>query len=308
MKVCASAPGKVILLGEHFVVYGTNAILCAIQKRASVSVESHKDGVCVSSIYGTDVFSSSDDPKSASPHHRPILQIANEAHRTVSVSIESDIPPGVGLGSSSAYCVAAAGAILNQNDSGIIDVALRAERSVFASASGADTAVCHRGGIIEFTGKGHESFDGRTDIVLAVASTGRKHSTVKAVDAVRRNKEQNPEHFESVREQVVGLIGDARAALHSGDLVSLGVHMSENHKCLRDIGVSDAAVDKIVAAAAKTSYGAKLTGAGVGGCVIALVDDSNSAQTLDAMRSAGGDVFEVRVDSEGLRVSQDCAS
>lgn len=303
MAIIATAPGKAILLGEHFVVYGTGAILCAIQKYTTVSVEMLEVGVQISSRYGSDKFSKGDDPKTVPEHHRPILQIANELGLGVDASIDSEIPPGVGLGSSSAYCVAGAGALLNQSREGVMDMALRAERSVFEGASGADTAVCLAGGVIEFSDQKYESFTECGDIILAVASTGQEHSTSKTVDAVRRNKERDIGRFESTCEQVKGLVGDARSALNSKDLVSLGAHMSQNQKCLSSIGVSDAIIDKIVASAIKTSYGAKLTGAGAGGCVIALVDDSNKSRTLDAMKATGSDAFLVRIDNDGLRIS-----
>lgn len=298
----ATAPAKAILLGEHFVVYGTGAILCAVQKYTSVSVEARSTGVRVSSRYGCDEFASGDDPKNASRHHRPILQIANDLGRGADVTIDSEIPPGVGLGSSSACCVAGAGAMLNQNGQDVEDLALRAEKSVFDGVSGADTAACLRGGLIEFGARGARSFE-HAGVSLVVALTGREHSTAETVAAVRQNKERDEDAFGAVCEQVGGLIGDARSALDASDLVSLGAHMSQNQKFLTDIGVSDPTIDRIVAAAQRTSYGAKLTGAGAGGCVIALVDDSNAAKTLGSVEDAGATAFRVETDCDGLRIS-----
>ena len=301
MSVKAIAPGKTILLGEHFVVYGTNAILCAIQKYTSVSIEPRDTGLSVTSMYGSEEFPSI-DANEISLHHKPILDLVKKSRKAMNVNIDSDIPPGIGLGSSSAYCVAAAGAILDKNNIDIKDAAYAAERCIFPNASGADTAVCFSGGIIEFSASGCKSFD-RNDIMLVIASTGREHSTAATVDAVKRNKERNPTKFERARQQVVGLIDDACTSLRIGDLVSLGAHMSENHKCLQDIGVSDESMDKIVNAASRTSYGAKLTGAGAGGCAIALVDNSNVSKTLYSMQSVSSDAFVVKVDPVGLRTS-----
>lgn len=303
MTIVATAPGKAILLGEHFVVYGTGAILCAIQMYTTVSVTPLDAKVRISSRYGSDEFQLGTNLDQVPPHHRPVMHIADELGLTTDVNIDSEIPPGIGLGSSSACCVAAAGAMLGCKRDGVMDAALRAERRVFGGASGADTAVCLAGGIIEFGKSGSEQLGGGDEITLAVASTGGEHSTPMAVEAVRRTRERDAGGFEAACEQVRGLIGDARSALDSGDLVSLGAHMSQNQKLLAGIGVSDVAADKIVAASARTSYGAKITGAGAGGCVIALVDDSNESKTLDAMRAAGGEAFAVRVDHDGLRVS-----
>lgn len=302
MTMRATAPGKAILLGEHFVMYGTDAILCAIQMRAGVSVSKRVSGVRVASTYGADEFADTDPIESAPPHHRPILYIAQEQKVSVDARIESAIPPGVGLGSSSACCVAAAGAILGDSGAGAVDAALRAERSVFAGASGADTAVCAVGGIIRFSRGTRKTLEAGCGIMLAVARTGREHSTAETAATVKRRREHDARLFESLCEQVGGLVHDAQSALRAGDLVSLGAHMSQNHKCLRSVGVSDLTMDRIVGAAAKTSYGAKLTGAGGGGCAIALVDKTNVSKTLDAMNEVGGDAFAITVDYDGLVV------
>lgn len=298
----ARAPGKAILLGEHFVVHGTGAILCAIDKYATVTVSPRDKGVYVKSRYGELEFHDT-DLKGAPEHHRPFLNIATELGMKVDTIIDSQIPPGVGLGSSSSCCVAGAGAMLNSSRDGVIETALRAERSVFEGASGADTAVCTVGGIIEFRNGEHKVVES-DPILLAIASTGRIHSTAKTVEAVRQYRERNPKEFESACKQVKGLVGDARNALDSKDLVSLGAHMWLNQELLKEIKVSDATIDKIVEAASRTSYGAKLTGAGAGGCVIALVDDSNCQRTLEAMRACGAEAFSVKTDMDGLRVGQ----
>lgn len=300
----ASAPGKAILLGEHFVVHGTGAILCAIGRRVRVTCSPRAGGaVRVRSAYGDAEAAASEAIASVAAHHRPVVQVAREAGGGLDVSVESDIPAGVGLGSSSACCVAAAGAMLGgaaPGAPGAIAAALRAERTVFAAASGADTAACAAGGVIAFSRGSHEACEAPAQASLVVASTGRAHTTADVVAAVRRRAENDAAAFGALRERVAGLVGDARAALRSGDLVSLGRHMAENQECLARIGVSDAGLDRLVSAASAPSYGAKLTGAGRGGCVIALVDGSNSARTLEAVRGAGAEAFESEMGARGL--------
>ena len=80
--------------------------------------------------------------------------------------------------------------------------------------------------------------------------------------AVRRTREGDRDLFESLRGQVAGHVGYARGAQRAGDLVSLGAHMSQNHECLHQIGVSDPGMDRLVDAASRASYGTKFTGAG----------------------------------------------
>lgn len=300
----ASAPGKAILLGEHFVVHGTGALLCAIGRRARVTCSGGTAGaVRVRSAYGDEEVPAASAISSVTAHHRPVVQVAREAGGGLDVSVESDIPAGVGLGSSSACCVAAAGAILGGAAAGApaaIAAALRAERTVFAAASGADTAACAAGGVIAFSGGSHEACEAPPRASLVVASTGRAHTTADVVASVRRRAESDAARFGSLCERVAGLVDDARAALRSGDLVALGRHMAENQECLAGIGVSDAGLDRLVRAASATSYGAKLTGAGRGGCVIALVDASNAARTLKAVRGAGAEAFESEMGARGL--------
>lgn len=283
-------------------MHGTGALLCAIGRRARVTCSAGAAGaVRVRSAYGDEEVPASRGLSSVSAHHRPVVQVAREAGGGLDVSVESDIPAGVGLGSSSACCVAAAGAILGADGApGAIAAALRAERTVFAAASGADTAACAAGGVIAFSGGSHEACEAPARASLVVASTGRAHTTADVVAAVRRRAEADAARFGALCDRVAGLVDDARAALRSGDLVALGRHMAENQECLERIGVSDAGLDRLVRAASATSYGAKLTGAGRGGCVIALVDASNAARTLEAARGAGAGAFESEMGARGL--------
>lgn len=282
-------------------VHGTGALLCAIGRRARVTCSGTAGGaVRVRSAYGDEAVPASGALSSVSAHHLPVVQVAREAGGGLDVSVESDIPAGVGLGSSSACCVAAAGAILGAAVPAAIAAALRAERTVFAAASGADTAACAAGGVIAFSGGSHEACAAPAGASLVVASTGRAHATADVVAAVRRRAESDAARFGSLCERVSGLLDDARAALRSGDLVALGRHMAENQECLERIGVSDAGLDRLVRAASATSYGAKLTGAGRGGCAIALVDGSNAARTLEAVRGAGAEAFESEMGARGL--------
>ncbi len=300
----ASAPGKAILLGEHFAVHGAGALVCAIERRTRVTCRPRSSGVRIRSMYGEEAFDDAGSIEDVGEHYRPILHMARRAGGHIDVTVESDVPAGVGLGSSSACCVAAAGAIVKGALDDIdvaVEEALRAERTVFANASGADTIACAVGGVISFSRKMHEACEVRGSPSLVIASTGRTHSTAEIVAAVRQRKEADESGFGSLCEDINGMVADSIAALRSGDLVALGSHMGENHRCLVDIGVSDASLDRIVAAASATSYGAKLTGAGLGGCAIALVDESNAARTVEAMRNAGATMtFRSAIGAHGL--------
>ena len=153
MKSVASAPAKIILFGEHFVVHGTKAILAAIDKRVTVTSSFTDDKtIKINSklgMYETSTLSSYEEAKS---EFRPFIYLANkilESNQNVGgleITINSDIPVGVGLGSSSACCVAATASIsglfhkLSHEE--IINLAIDAEKTIFADTSGADSTVC----------------------------------------------------------------------------------------------------------------------------------------------------------------------
>ena len=164
MKSIASAPAKIILYGEHFVVHRTKAILAAIDKRVTVtSAFTENDIIRVNSELGTLDVPVSSPHEEVKSEFRPFVYLANEmisSNQNVNgleITINSNIPIGVGLGSSSACCVAAAESI-----SGLCEpywgfhpgekllMAIEAEKTIFPDTSGADCTVCTYGGIIEY--------------------------------------------------------------------------------------------------------------------------------------------------------------
>jgi mevalonate kinase len=157
----SKAPGKIILFGEHFVVYDNRAILCAIDKYATVTSEkTNTDNILISSSLGQSSIQKDQDVDKVEKKFRPFFYIAkqviskNNFNNGISIKIESDIPIGAGLGSSSACCVAAAASVLNlfnnANDNEILELAIKAEKTIFPNSSGADCTVSVFGGIIEY--------------------------------------------------------------------------------------------------------------------------------------------------------------
>ena len=161
MKSVASAPGKVILFGEHFVVYGLKAILGSIDRRVTVtSTKTDDKNIVIKSSLGHVSMPTSGNYDQIKGSFRPFTYIAKKMIERfqydggLEIIIESNIPSGVGLGSSSACCVAAAGSIsglfseFTKNE--ILNLAMEAERTIFREASGADSTVSTHGGIIEY--------------------------------------------------------------------------------------------------------------------------------------------------------------
>src|SRR3990172_8694893 len=289
MKSVASAPGKVILFGEHFVVYGISALLCSIDKRIIVTsqttdekmikIESDIDHIEMSNNSLSIMNEST--PKTMKPFLYIIKKTLERFKKDVGieVKIESEIPPGIGLGSSSACCVAAAASItalfekLSREE--ILKLAIEAERTIFENTSGADCSVCTFGGLMEYDIKnGFKKINSKADFVLVITNSKQTHQTSELVEKVRKFREKN-------------------------DLSRLGLLMSENQAYLERIGVSTGTLDVFIKEAKKTAYGAKITGAGGGGCIIALTDKSNLNQTLANLRNCG-ECFTAKIDYRGL--------
>jgi mevalonate kinase len=310
MKSIASAPGKVILFGEHFVIYGTKAILCSIDKRIKViSHITNEKKIKIRSDVGnleTNV-DSSDEPLDIM---KPFVYLATHTlnrfkkNAGIEIKIESEIPPGIGLGSSSASCVAAAASVtglfekLSREE--ILKLAIEAERTIFKDTSGADCSVCTFGGLAEYDIKnGFKKINSKVDFDLVIANSKQSHLTSKVVEKVRRFKENNKELFTSLYKQESSLIQDALLALKKNDLSGIGSLMSKNQTFLEQIGVSTDKLDFLVKEAKKTSFGAKITGAGGGGCIIALADKSNLKETLNNLKNHD-EVFSTKIDYMGL--------
>lgn len=312
MSSVASAPGKVILFGEHFVVYGGKAVLCAINKRITVESELIKSQkIEIDSELGATKVSRDEPIQNVDVVFRPVVYIAQKIlgrfnfSSGIRVSIRSEIPAGVGLGSSSACCVAAAGSISGLFDSytrdEILQLALEAEKTVFENASGADSTVCTYGGLLEYSrDRQIKKLDFVPKFQLVIADSKKTHSTSQVVARVRKFKEENFDVFSNLCDKEDSLIEESIQALKKNDLGLVGKKMTQNQQYLEKIGVSSEVLASMLKAVNGSAYGAKLTGAGDGGCIIALVDGSNLDKTLEALRSKNYEGFVTQIDTIGV--------
>jgi mevalonate kinase len=314
MKSIASAPGKIILFGEHFVVYGIKAILCSIDKRITATSQFLDENVIrIRSSLGDSVMELNslnnleDVPQK---FMKPFFYIAqkaieeNSAKQGIEIVLESEIPAGVGLGSSSAACVATTASVnglfsrLSKDE--IVKKAIEAERIIFEQNSGADSSVSTFGGLMTYDLKnGFQNIPSKNDLSFIIANSAQVHNTQDIVRQVRSFKEKNENIFRKLCEQEIDIINNAIIALKENNLNQLGSLMLKNYDLLKQIGISTEKVDQLVIEAKKTSYGAKITGAGGGGCIISLVDNLNMKNTLDNLRKLS-DCFVAKIDYSGL--------
>ncbi len=311
MKSIASAPGKIILFGEHFVVHGTPAILAAIDKRVTVtSAFTDNNIIRVNSELGTLNVPVSSPYEEVKSEFRPFVYLANEmitSNQNVNgleITINSDIPIGVGLGSSSACCVAAtasiSGLFKEVSSEENLKMSIKAEKTIFPDTSGADCTVCTYGGIIEYDKiNGSKKNTDTSNLNLLITNSMIPHSTKRSVERVSKFKEDDEERFSQLCALETKLIDEVNIALKNKDLITLGLKMSENQKYLEEIQVSNDTLRGMIDSLKEISLGAKITGAGDGGCVIALVKDEN-LDKVPALLGKDKEYFSAKIDTNGV--------
>ncbi len=324
MEVVASAPAKVILLGEHFVVYGEPAIVLAIDKRAYAKVSKREDkklhirsaNLSLAGYFEDGTFKiEQGEAKEArmkfDPVKNTIENILQKREERVGLNVEinSTVPVGAGLGSSAAVVAATAAATaellevrLTKED--IFRITFEAEKIVHGTPSGIDPAISTFGGTLLFQmDTGFKPLDTKTQIPLVVGDTGVERSTRIQVEKVRSLVDKYPRVVELMMKAGREVVLRAIEALKENDLETLGALMNINHALLYGIGVSDESLEWLTSAGRKAgALGAKLTGAGGGGCMIALTQEEKIQPVLEAIQRAGGRAFLARKTDEGVRI------
>jgi len=168
-------------------------------------------------------------------------------------------------------------------------VAFEIEKFHHGSPSGIDNTVITYEKILFFIkSKPYEFLHPRQPITLVIADSGIKSSTGKVVEEVRQHSSSNPERYEDLFSQIAEISLSAKRLLESGKLESLGKSMTENHHLLQKMGVSCSKLDDLVECAMKNgALGAKLSGGGQGGNMIALVNPSNADEIAYHLKAAG---------------------
>ena len=308
MKSIASAPAKIILFGEHFVVHGTKAILAAIDKRVTVTTTfTENKTIKINSELGTIEVPISSSHEEVKNEFRPFVYLANKiinSDQNVSgleITIDSDIPIGVGLGSSSACCVAAVASICGLfkelSSEEILKMSIEAEKTIFPDTSGADCTVCTYGGMIEHPSI--EKIDNTFDLNLLIANSMIPHNTKNSVEKVNKFKENDEERFSQLCDLETKLIDEVITAMKNNDATTFGLKMSENQKYLEEIQVSNDTLRGMISSLKEISLGTKITGAGDGGCIIALVKDENMDK-VPALLPKDKECFSAKIDTKGV--------
>ncbi len=274
--------GKAILFNEHFVVYGVPAIVSAIGKYTIAKVEPiDKSGWNLN------------DNRKATPKYKEdkIEQQKNSINRIlkkmnidlskkgIEITLDGNLYCASGIGASAASCVAIARALsdhyeLNLTDEEINEIAYDGEKGYHGTPSGIDNTASTFGGLIWFE-KGENNVMDKivppNPIEIVMGNTGTVADTTAAVAGVRERKEKNPEKYKEIFDRAENIAYLAKDAIQDEDFRELGKLMNENHKLLQQIEVSSRELDFMVKLARdQGALGAKLTGGGLGGNIIAL--------------------------------------
>lgn len=306
METRGHACGKVILLGEHAVVYGVPAIAAGIDRGARATAVVEERGPSRLRVCGWNItVRDNEDGHDLARAFRALLDAVREDHpelAPVSVSVEADLPPGGGLGCSAAMGVAIARAVdPSASDDALQERAMAWERVFHGNPSGVDAAVSARGGCAFFRkGEPLERVRVRGSLHLCIGSSGIASSTKTMVDAVARLRARRPEIVNKSFEGVRALVQNARLAVEAGDRSALGKLMDLNQMLLGGLFVSSPEIERLCALAREAgALGAKLTGAGGGGSVVALVASAAAGEgVIEAWRRESFDGFVTTVAPE----------
>ncbi len=271
------AAGKIILFGEHSVVYGKPAIAVPVASvRANARVKKGKG--FITSVQTKERIPISSEHPFALAARNALKRV--EAVGFVDVELDSEIPVASGMGSGAACSVAIIRAIAAHNkvklsDKDVSDIAYESEKLFHGTPSGIDnTAVSFEMPVWFIKGQEPETLKIKKPFKIVIGYTGIKGKTKELVAAVRERKEKDEAKYNRLFDEMGEIATSARKAIERGNIDVLGPLMDRNHELLRAISVSSPELEKLVAAARNAgAKGAKLVGAGGGGNMIALTDE-----------------------------------
>ncbi len=298
----ASACGKIILLGEHAVVYGRPALAVPLpQLRVSVDITPIDGGETGSlRLLAPDIGLTSWLHELEASH--PLAKIVHLVRQTVGIEdhpalelrIRSSIPVASGLGSGTAVSVAIVRALSARLGNPLpvemqSTLTYEVEKLYHGTPSGIDnTVISHEMPVFFRRGQAPEPFSIGAPLTLVIGDTGMRSNTSIAVGMVRKAWQADAHHYENLFDRIGEVVERGRAAIEVGNLAELGSQMGQNQSLLREIGVSSPELETLIEAAhCAGALGAKLSGGGMGGNMIALVETNRADDVENRLLEAG---------------------
>ena len=302
--------GKTILFGEHFVVHGVPGIASAVDSAADAVVKKATKGINVTDERsGAKGYAEKKKLQQLESIERMLKAMDMNPEKVgMDIWLGGNLPGFSGLGASAASSVAIARAIAEEfglefSDERINDIAYEAEKAYAGNPSGIDNTAATFGGLIWFKKNlsggpnSIEQLSIREPVEVIIGNTGIVANTKAMVAGVAERKEQSPDEYDAIFRQAEDLAHEGKAALEAFDLKQVGKLMNENHRLLQEIDVSCKELDYLVDLARKEgAFGAKMTGGGGGGCMLALTPRKRLQEKVaSAIEHKGFEVLRTKI-------------
>ncbi|TSC88083.1 MAG: mevalonate kinase [Microgenomates group bacterium Gr01-1014_7] len=344
-KITVSAPGKLMLLGEHAVVYGKPCLVTAVNQRMTATVELTDDKIFQLDAPDVQItnyqkpithLGKGEIPKGAKfvemtvknflnrhperlakdlSRMRPSNKLRDSSaspqndNLGIKIVTKSEFSSEFGFGSSSASTVCVIKALsqltgANLDNKQIFNLAYKTVLDIQGKGSGFDVAAAIYGGTLYFVSPGKVIQPLKINTLpLIVGYSGIKFDTVRIIDEVAQKAKKYPWVIGNVYDQIGQLVEQAKKAILKEDWESLGELMNFNEGYLATLGVEGKKLSRMIYAARDGgAYGAKLSGAGVGDCMIALHSVQGKQAIKKAITEAGGQVINIKTNAEGVRI------
>ena len=320
MKITASAPGKLMLAGSYAVVHGRPSVVTAVDQRIQVSVELLKEPKLILEAPDLNVTSYTKDLSSLGEGDLPkSIRFAETLvkiffhkfpqNEGLKVTTKSDFSSQVGFGSSSAVTVALSQALaelyqvkLSKKD--LFNLCYQAVIDVQGVGSGFDIASAIWGGTIYYVTPAKVIKEISVNkLPLIIAYTGKKADTPTLVKMINKKLKNNPQKYNQIFDEIGKTADQTHQALLNRDWKALGQALTKHHRVVSQLEVSCSELDKLVKVSIRAgAYGASLSGAGGGDCMLAVIDDDHRSQVEQAIANVGGRVINVGLNAEGVKI------
>ncbi|MBD3195754.1 MAG: mevalonate kinase [Candidatus Lokiarchaeota archaeon] len=318
-KIISSAPGKAILFGEHAVVYGYPAIAIALSIRSKCIIEENTER-------NIQIFLENYNQRIKAPDfYRLEKKIPSKFNQLVtglkllqqkydlnysslSFCFNTQLFPSSGLGSSASIAVAFIYGLneyfgLGLSKDEINNLAYEMERIIHGTPSGIDNTICTFGNLIYYKGGEFQFIEVDTELPLLIIYSNIEHDTKEAINRIRRFKNTEPERANSYLKSIGKITNKAKNHLQQGNLDEIGDLMNKNQANLSSLHVSNQTISEITNFCLENgAKGSKLTGAGLGGCVISLGDLKILKNISQQLEANGFKSFLANIDKQGVRI------
>lgn len=320
MKVTASAPGKLMLFGEHSVVYGHPCLVTAVDQRLTVTVESNGKNIFSLkapdlglTAYSKTVKDLGKKPPKSVRFVETLYKIFLEKYpqqETIKVTTRSDFSSLFGFGSSSAVSVAFAKALttfygVSLSKKELFNLCYQAVIAVQGVGSGFDLAAAIWGGTIYYIPPAKVIKEIKLEnLPFVVGYTGIKADTPTLIRMVAELKKNQPSKVETIFQQISQIVEQAKKALEKPlNFNQLGKLIQQNQILLKEMQVSSQELDNLIQASQQAgAYGAKLAGAGGGDCMFALVNEAERRKVERNIEKADGCIMSVKLNAPGVKL------